>query len=148
MEKRAVKKEKTSINFYFNMRRKNNMANFENIRPYAEFAHIAAQNGGVNNFLNKIAECNRSIGVMEGKKDELNWMYYEVSCKVVIAGPAVTPVQPAFVASYDENGRMLSFSIILNGGDSADVAKDPDIIKLFWVNSVGVSQCRNAEIKV
>lgn len=82
----------------------------------------------------------------EEKKEELAWAYYEISCKVVIAGP-VTPVQPVFVASYDEHGRMLSFSIIFNGGGSTTVADDPDVIKLFWVNSAGVSQCKNAEIR-
>lgn len=43
------------------------MANYENIRPYAEFSHTAAMNGGVDNYLNSIAQNSYSLGVMEGK---------------------------------------------------------------------------------
>ena len=87
-------------------------------------------------------------GVMEGQKDELNWMYYDNTHQVKVTGPAVTPAKPVFAASYDGNGKMLSFSIILNGGDGADIAKDAKLMKLFWVSSTGVPQCRNMEIQV
>lgn len=43
------------------------MANYENIRPYAEFSHTAAMNGGVDNYLNSIAQDSYSLGVMNGE---------------------------------------------------------------------------------
>jgi hypothetical protein len=48
------------------------MSNYENIKPYADFAHTAAQHGGVDNYLNQIADSNYSLGVMnEKRKDDL-----------------------------------------------------------------------------
>lgn len=35
------------------------MANYENIKPYAEFAHVAAQHGGIEKYLSMMAEANR-----------------------------------------------------------------------------------------
>ena len=46
------------------------MANYENIKPYADFAHTAAQNGGVEKYLDQIAESNYALGVMDEKNTE------------------------------------------------------------------------------
>lgn len=46
------------------------MANYENIKPYAEFAHEAAQHGGVDNYLNDIAEANQELGILDEKNTE------------------------------------------------------------------------------
>ena len=46
------------------------MANYRNIKPYADFAHTAAQNGGVQNYLNQIANSNYRLGVMDEKSTE------------------------------------------------------------------------------
>ncbi len=43
------------------------MANYENIRPYAEFAHTAALRGGVEKYLNQIANTNYQLGVMDAR---------------------------------------------------------------------------------
>ena len=46
------------------------MANYGNIKPYADFAHAAAQNGGVQNYLNRIADSNYKLGVMDEQSTE------------------------------------------------------------------------------
>ena len=46
------------------------MANYKNIEPYADFAHTAAQKGGVDNYLKQIAESNYDLGVMDEKSTE------------------------------------------------------------------------------
>lgn len=46
------------------------MANYNNIKPYAEFAHKAAQHGGVENYLNEIKESNYELGVMDERSTE------------------------------------------------------------------------------
>lgn len=46
------------------------MANYENIKPYAEFAHVAAQHGGIEKYLSMIAEANRRLGILEERSTE------------------------------------------------------------------------------
>lgn len=46
------------------------MDNYENIKPYADFAHTAAQHGGVDSYLNEIAEENYNMGVLDEKQTE------------------------------------------------------------------------------
>ena len=60
------------------------MANYRNIKPYADFAHTAAQNGGVQNYLNQIANSNYRLGVMDEKSTEGN--------KAVFVGVAVLTI--------------------------------------------------------
>ena len=48
------------------------MSNYDNIKPYAEFAHEAAKHGGVEKYLNEIAEANRDLGILE-EKDTEGW---------------------------------------------------------------------------
>ncbi len=47
------------------------MSNYENIRPYAEFSHDAAQDGGIDNHLNNIKNEAREQGVEEGRLEIL-----------------------------------------------------------------------------
>lgn len=46
------------------------MSNYENIRPYAEFAHKAAQHGGVDRFLTQIADANYERGILAEQETE------------------------------------------------------------------------------
>lgn len=46
------------------------MANYDNIKPYADFAHEAAKHGGVDSYLAEIADANRKLGILEGKDSE------------------------------------------------------------------------------
>lgn len=46
------------------------MANFENIKPYADFAHKTAQHGGIEKYLSMIAEANRRLGILEERPTE------------------------------------------------------------------------------
>ena len=46
------------------------MANFENIKPYADFAHKTAQHGGIEKYLSMIAEANRRLGILEERSTE------------------------------------------------------------------------------
>jgi len=46
------------------------MSNYENIRPYAEFAHDAAQHGGVDRYLTQIADANYERGVLAEQETE------------------------------------------------------------------------------
>ena len=46
------------------------MANYGNIKPYADFAHTAAQNGGVQSYLSRIADSNYRLGVMDEQSTE------------------------------------------------------------------------------
>lgn len=46
------------------------MANYENIRPYAEFNHTAAQHGGVQSYMAQVADANYELGVMDEKATE------------------------------------------------------------------------------
>lgn len=41
------------------------MNNYDNIKPYADFSHEAAQHGGVDSYLDELAESNRQKGIME-----------------------------------------------------------------------------------
>ena len=46
------------------------MSNYKNIKPYADFAHKAAQNGGIEKYLEMLENTNREIGAMEERKTE------------------------------------------------------------------------------
>lgn len=46
------------------------MANIDNIRPYFEFSKTAAQNGGVENYLNEISQASYEQGVLDEKGTE------------------------------------------------------------------------------
>lgn len=46
------------------------MANYENIRPYAELIHTAAQHGGVDSYMEQVADANHELGVMDEKATE------------------------------------------------------------------------------
>ena len=46
------------------------MPNYENIKPYSDFSHTAAEHGGVENYLNELAEKNRELGVLDEKSTE------------------------------------------------------------------------------
>lgn len=46
------------------------MSNYKNIKPYADFAHKAAQNGGIEKYLEMIENTNREIGAIEERKTE------------------------------------------------------------------------------
>lgn len=46
------------------------MANYENIRPYSELAHKAAQFGGPKNYLQQHAQAYFSMGVQHEKSTE------------------------------------------------------------------------------
>lgn len=48
------------------------MANYDNIKPYSDFAHEAAQHGGVDNYLDEIADANKELGRLE-EKDSEGW---------------------------------------------------------------------------
>lgn len=48
------------------------MANYDNIKPYADFAHEAAQHGGVEKYLDEIAQANKKLGVLE-ERDSEGW---------------------------------------------------------------------------
>lgn len=48
------------------------MANYDNIKPYADFAHEAAKHGGVDCYLAEIADANRKLGILE-EKDSEGW---------------------------------------------------------------------------
>ena len=48
------------------------MANYDNIKPYADFAHEAAPHGGVKKYLDEIADANRQLGILE-EKDTEGW---------------------------------------------------------------------------
>lgn len=41
------------------------MSSYENIKPYAEFSHTAAQNGGVDSYLEKIEKASYDEGVSD-----------------------------------------------------------------------------------
>ena len=63
------------------------MANYENIKPYAEFAHVAAQHGGVHEYMNQIAEYNYSLGAMQGASDAYMTSFVVGGiCMVISAG--------------------------------------------------------------
>ena len=47
------------------------MSNYENIKPYAEFAHEAAQHGGVMEFLDELADSNYKLGIEAERETEL-----------------------------------------------------------------------------
>ena len=47
------------------------MPNYENIRPYAEFSHEAAQHGGIDNYLDTLAMVNQKIGIDIEKGTEI-----------------------------------------------------------------------------
>lgn len=46
------------------------MPNYDNIRRYSEFSHEAAQNGGVDAYLDIIAEANQEIGIAKERSTE------------------------------------------------------------------------------
>ena len=51
-----------------------------------------------------------------GDHDELTWTYSSQSDQVTVTGP-VSSAEPVLVASYDENGKMLSVDFITEPGD-------------------------------
>ena len=46
------------------------MANYDNIEPYSELAHIAAQHGGPKQYLNQLTNASYKMGVMDEKGTE------------------------------------------------------------------------------
>ena len=46
------------------------MANYENIKPYADFAHTAAQHKGVENYLKELTDSSYKLGVMDERSTE------------------------------------------------------------------------------
>lgn len=59
------------------------MPNYENIRPYAEFAHEAAQHGGVDSYLNQMTESSYALGIMEERSTE-SWKAFMLTAGVII----------------------------------------------------------------
>lgn len=47
------------------------MANYDNIKRYSEFAHEAAERGGVDEYLAEHAQSNYDLGVADEKETEL-----------------------------------------------------------------------------
>lgn len=46
------------------------MANYKNIKPYSDFAHEAAQHGGVDSYLEEISDSNFQMGIMAERESE------------------------------------------------------------------------------
>ena len=47
------------------------MANYKNIKPYADFAHTAAVHGGVSSYLNEIESASYDNGYDDGAVDTI-----------------------------------------------------------------------------
>lgn len=60
------------------------MANYENIRPYAEFSHEAAQHGGVDSYLSELQEASYDNGVADTKASMPPYLFI-----AAVAGGAV-----------------------------------------------------------
>lgn len=60
------------------------MSNFENIRPYAEFSHTAAQDGGIDNHINNIKNAAREQGIEEGRFEILQMLPIILACGITI----------------------------------------------------------------
>ena len=80
-----------------------------------------------------------------GVSNELTWTYSSKSHQVTVTGP-VTASDPVLVASYDENGKMLSVDFITEPGDSGKADSQADTIKLFWVDDTSTPKCACVDV--
>ena len=80
-----------------------------------------------------------------GNQDELTWTYSGKSGQVTITGP-VSASEPVLVASYDENGKMLSVDFITKSGATGKADSQANTVKLFWLSNSGNPLCPSVTI--
>lgn len=113
------------------------MANYENIRPYAELVHTAAAYGGVESYLNQISKESYELGVMHA-----NEVYATQSLIVgglLLAGYAGIALYRKYImSSHDKereeyNERIKAIKAQME--ETVRREREAELNKYFWENS-------------
>lgn len=83
------------------------MANVDNIRPYAKFAHEAAQHGGVDSYLDELANANYDLGASDTASKFLKFILLAIPTTIVLweGGKAGYKKGKVYLEHYKEEAR-------------------------------------------
>ena len=60
------------------------MSNVENIKPYSDFSHLAAQHGGVDSYLDELATANYTLGAVETRQTDIKIGVFAIGCAIAL----------------------------------------------------------------
>ena len=109
------------------------MANFENIRPYSEFAHEAALHGGVDSYLDTIANVNQQIGIAKERGTE-GWKGLLLLAGGIVVWEGCKKVYREVKGRYQK--RRDKLAVLQNQSDEAKAAIKRCIFQLNPANPI------------
>ena len=82
-----------------------------------------------------------------GADNELSWRFDKSSNTLSVSGP-INERQPVYAACYNEDGRMLSVTMISIADSEITLGGDWTEIRLFWLDSTFAPKCASVVFNV
>ena len=82
-----------------------------------------------------------------GENGEIAWEYRDSTGILTVTGREISESAPVWAATYEESGRMTAACPITASGGTAEIGRDFDLLKLFWLDENETPKCPAVEMR-